>query len=179
VLFGSGQGFIGVISQIGGTPEGDYCIGATFAATVRNERVRQLLEAELAALPPCAERDEVCDNGQDENCDGVADEGCARGGGGAGGAGGEAGGAGDEAGAEGGTATAPQSPGSSARARGDVGGAGGSQAVSGGGSRTTADDDAADGCSCRSAPRHHRTGTALSWLVAMGLMMTRRRRARQ
>ena len=32
---------------------------------------------ELAALPPCKERAEVCDNGQDENCNGHLDEGCA------------------------------------------------------------------------------------------------------
>jgi hypothetical protein len=166
VLFGADASVVGVISQIGGTDAGDFCtIGTTFATTVRNDRVRSLLEAELAALPPCEEREEVCANGQDENCNDIVDEGCS-----AGGAGG---------GAAGGASGAPESEPSS------QGGEAGDATPSSTGARptagTTSDDEASsssDGCNCR-APSRRRPGASGALALAFLVIAFAARRGRR
>jgi hypothetical protein len=77
LLLWPSEQLVGVISYVGGSSETSFCdIGVTYAASVANSQVNALLVQGFAALPPCSEREEICDNGQDENCDGLADETC-------------------------------------------------------------------------------------------------------
>jgi hypothetical protein len=161
-LFGQELAWIGLISEIGNSDGGVCDLGKTYATSVANRAVRDFLSAELALLPPCSERAEVCNNGQDENCNGLVDEGCdAPDAGGAGGAdAGASGTAGSSAGeaSTGGSATAGQ-PG--------IPGAGGTPG------RVHADG----GCSCASVRANGRAGMG----VLLGLLgcMARRRLARR
>jgi hypothetical protein len=76
LLYGNEQAVVGVISEIGGSSDAQFCdIGTTIASSVANAAVGDFLEQALSALPACV--DEVCGNGQDENCDDVPDDGCA------------------------------------------------------------------------------------------------------
>ncbi len=149
VLFGDDGTVIGVVSQVGANGANEPCsLGVTFATTVRNTRVRDLLETELDALPPCAERDEICANGQDENCNDAVDEGCS-----SVGAGGAAGAPSAvlSAGAAGAAATAG-APGSVAGAHTAMGPAGAptvQHAGAAGALDTHSAADDARGCGCR------------------------------
>jgi hypothetical protein len=155
-LHGQEFSLIGVISEIGNSDGGVCDLGKTYASSVANPTVRDFIAAELARLPPCSERAEVCGNGQDENCNGLVDEGCDSADAGAGGVGG---GAGAPAGDSGGAAGAAASDGGSAAS-----GQGGTLAGRGGATGHVTTDQ---GCSCAMAGAKLRPNWGVVALLAL------------
>lgn len=175
LLFGTELVVVGIISQVGGDDEGNFCtVGVSFASTLANSAVSGLVAEALAALPPCEERAEICANGQDDDCNGSVDDGCAAGG--CGGA--EAAGGGEAGAGTGGARFGLAGMGEPAAVAG-LGPAGTSNA---GWSTTVPTTDRAPrepaGCGCRGA---RGAPTSVGWLWAVfgpALLAERWRRCR-